>query len=272
MHAGSIFALNFLALISCGVAIAAPMSQIPDGAYRPLYLEPDKSKLDLPAAKKLKWGKKIPVKAFFIDPYPVTRKEFKEFLIRNPEWRRSQIKQIFADSSYLNDWVSDLDIGNEQDLESPVRYVSWFSARAYCHDQHKRLPSLAEWEYVAASYKKVPHLTRTILDWYSRPTNKKMPKVGTTFPNDFGVYDLHGLVWEWIEDFNSSLVTGESRGDSSLDRGQFCGSGGLGASNFKDYAAFMRFAFRSSLNGSFALANLGFRCAKDLSTKKRSPR
>jgi formylglycine-generating enzyme required for sulfatase activity len=142
VYAGSIFALNFLALISHGVAIAAPMSQIPDGAYRPLYLEPDKSKSDLPAAKKLKWGKKIPVKAFFIDPYPVTRKEFKEFLDRNPKWRRSQIKQIFADSSYLNDWVSDLDMGNEQDLESPVRYVSWFSARAYCRDQRKRLPSL----------------------------------------------------------------------------------------------------------------------------------
>ena len=81
-------------------------------------------------------------------------------------------------------------------------------------------------------------------------------------PNDYGVYDLHGLIWEWVEDFNSGLVTGESRADSSLDQAAFCGSGGLNAANFEDYAAFMRFGLRSSLNGSFSLANLGFRCAR----------
>ena len=81
--------------------------------------------------------------------------------------------------------------------------------------------------------------------------------------NDAGVWDLHGLVWEWVEDFNSSLVTGESRADAALERSLFCGSGALGASAFLDYAAFMRQALRSSLRASYTMRNLGFRCACD---------
>ena len=60
-----------------------------------------------------------------------------------------------------------------------------------------------------------------------------------------------------------SVQTGESRSDSDLDRQRFCGSGSIGASDFKDYAAFMRFAFRGSLEGAYTTPNLGFRGARD---------
>jgi sulfatase modifying factor 1 len=46
-------------------------------------------------------------------------------------------------------------------------------------------------------------------------------------------------------------------------RNLFCGSGALGASSFDDYAAFMRYAFRSSLKAHYTVPNLGFRCAQD---------
>jgi formylglycine-generating enzyme required for sulfatase activity len=72
---------------------------------------------------------------------------------------------------------------------------------------------------------------------------------------------MHDLVREWVEDFNSALVTGESRADGSLDRSLFCGSGSIGAADFRDYAAFMRFAFRASLDARYGLAHLGFRGA-----------
>jgi formylglycine-generating enzyme required for sulfatase activity len=75
----------------------------------------------------------------------------------------------------------------------------------------------------------------------------------------YGISDLHGLVWEWTLDFNSSLVTGESRGDGSLERSLYCGSGAAGAADFEDYAALMRYAFRSSLEARYAVGNLGFR-------------
>jgi formylglycine-generating enzyme required for sulfatase activity len=90
-----------------------------------------------------------------------------------------------------------------------------------------------------------------------------LPPVRSTFRNVFGIWDMHGLVWEWVSDFNTALVTGESRADSGLDRQLFCGSGSSGASDFSDYAAFMRYAYRSSLRGNYTVANLGFRCAED---------
>ena len=70
-------------------------------------------------------------------------------------------------------------------------------------------------------------------------------------------------MWEWVEDFNAVLTTGESRKDSSLDRSLFCAGGAIGAADPNDYAAFMRYALRGSVEADHALRNLGFRCAKD---------
>ena len=74
---------------------------------------------------------------------------------------------------------------------------------------------------------------------------------------------MHSLVWEWVDDFNSNLVTGESRNNTELDRQLFCGGASLGASDFTDYAAFIRFALRSGLKADYAMSNLGFRLAAD---------
>jgi formylglycine-generating enzyme required for sulfatase activity len=72
-------------------------------------------------------------------------------------------------------------------------------------------------------------------------------------------------VWEWVLDFNTAMVTGDSRADSGgLDRGFFCGAGAQAARDVADYPAFMRLGFRSSLSANYCVHNLGFRCAKDL--------
>ena len=89
-----------------------------------------------------------------------------------------------------------------------------------------------------------------------------LPKVGSTFKNYFGVWDLHGLVWEWTFDFNSALTTGESRGDSGLDNTFFCGGGSFASKDINNYAAFMRFASRASVKAKYGVPNLGFRCVK----------
>ena len=60
------------------------------------------------------------------------------------------------------------------------------------------------------------------------------------------------------------MVTGDSRGDTGLDRQLFCGSGAQGAKDRSDFPAFMRFAYRSSLKAGYTVHNLGFRCAQDL--------
>lgn len=70
---------------------------------------------------------------------------------------------------------------------------------------------------------------------------------------------MHGLVWEWVLDFNDAVLAFESAGDGN----RFCGAGGARARDATDFAAFERAAFRSSLRASFAVKNLGFRCAAD---------
>ena len=99
--------------------------------------------------------------------------------------------------------------------------------------------------------------------WYCAPATAKLSPVGLGQTNFWGIHDLHGLVWEWVADFNSALVTGDAQGDTGLDRGLFCGGGAQGAADVQDYPAFMRYAFRSSLKADYCVHNLGFRCAKD---------
>src|SRR5205814_3919432 len=73
---------------------------------------------------------------------------------------------------------------------------------------------------------------------------------------------VFGDVWEWTSDFNTLLLADPSPdGDDSSSL--FCGDG-FRATDAKDYGGFLRFSFRSSLKASYALKNLGFRCAKDL--------
>ncbi|MEQ9363263.1 MAG: SUMF1/EgtB/PvdO family nonheme iron enzyme, partial [Leptospirales bacterium] len=71
---------------------------------------------------------------------------------------------------------------------------------------------------------------------------------------------LHGSVWEWVLDFNSVTIDSDSR--ESGQSAKFCGAGGFNSSSPRDYAAFMRQAFRSGLTAASTTRNLGFRCAR----------
>ena len=108
-----------------------------------------------------------------------------------------------------------------------------------------------------------PDFVRQIRAWYSTPSPATLPAVGRGRTNVFGVHDLHGLVWEWVSDFNTAMVTGDARGDTGLDRQLFCGSGSEGAKDTANFPAFMRFGFRSSLRAGYTVHNLGFRAARD---------
>lgn len=74
--------------------------------------------------------------------------------------------------------------------------------------------------------------------------------------------DLHGLIWEWVDDFNSLLVSADSRDQNDPDRLKFCGAGALSLRDTENYAVLMRVAMLSSLKAADTTVNLGFRCAK----------
>ncbi|HXW04986.1 MAG TPA: formylglycine-generating enzyme family protein [Vicinamibacterales bacterium] len=247
---------------STGGADQAPrMARIPAGSYLPLYARgpADGTGAGNPPRSR------VAVEAFHMDVFPVTNAEYLEFVRAHPEWRRSRVKAVFADGGYLRHWEGDLHPGSRAPDASPVVFVSWFAARAYLAAHGKRLPSVDEWEYAAAASEtsrdasRDPAFLERLRYWYGQPTPERLPSVFASPRNIYGVAGLHGLVWEWTLDFNSALVTGESRGDSALERALFCGSGATGAADFENYASFMRYAFRSSLEARFTIASLGFR-------------
>ncbi|MCB9786926.1 MAG: formylglycine-generating enzyme family protein [Deltaproteobacteria bacterium] len=234
------------------------MVRIPAGVYRPFFPQPD-------------GPTEVPVPAFLLAEHAVTNAAFLEFVRANPRWRRSRVARIFADERYLSHWRGDLEPGPGL-ADRPVTFVSWFAARAYASWAGRRLPTQAEWERAAAASetrddgRDEPGVRERILAWYGRPSSPLPPPIRSTRANLWGVSDLHGVIWEWVEDFNSVLLQGDARGDGKPGAGLFCGAGTLGSADPSDYAAFMRFAMRSSLRGAYTMANLGFRCAGDAPT------
>lgn len=194
---------------------------------------------------------------FEMDAQQVTRSQYLRFVREYPEWQQSRAIAIYADSSYLKGWSSPEK--PNAPLSAPVTEISWFAAKAFCEWQGKSLPTIAQWELVGSADEtsrdaiQSSAFRQRILKWYSKPGSESIPPVRSGYKNVYGVWDLHGLVWEWTEDFNSVIVDPES-----------CGASGNSAKADKtDYANFMRNAFRSSLKANSTVKNLGFRCVRN---------
>lgn len=248
MKKNALFLMSVLIPI---VALATESVSIQGGKYRPLYL-----KKDTPM---------IAVKPFRLDKTAVTNAEFARFVAANPQWQRGRVAKKMAENNYLQHWVKSGKgyAPKTGTAQHPVTNVSWFAAHAYCSAQGKRLPTIDEWEYAAMSStllkdgSKDVDYNRVILDWYAEGNRKGLRNVGLGKPNYWGAYDMHGLIWEWTEDFNSSLLNAATANDSL-----FCGGGTANSTDPSNYAAFMRYGIRTSLKAPFVLNNLGFRCAE----------
>ncbi|HKE46259.1 MAG TPA: formylglycine-generating enzyme family protein [Steroidobacteraceae bacterium] len=211
----------------------------------------------------------VTVKPYRLDRRPVTNAEFLAFVSEHPEWRKGRVPVALADVSYLQHWTGALQPGPTSLPNQPVTSVSWFAARAYCEARGARLPDWYEWELAAAAdetqrdARNSAEWQQRVLSWYSRPSNVALARVNAGKPNAYGVYDLHGLVWEWVEDFNALLMSGDSREQGDPDLLKFCGSGALSLQDQSNYAVAMRVAFLSSLQAHDTTINLGFRCASN---------
>jgi len=204
------------------------------------------------------------VGAFSLRAQPVTVAEFAQFTKVHPEWSRAQVPAVFADANYLHD----LDTQSaEQHGQQAITNVSWFAAQAFCESEQARLPTWYEWEYVGAAdathadARKDPGWRAQILGWYSQPSSQRQLQVGAA-PNFYGVQDMHGLVWEWVDDFNALLVSADSRNQGDPDQLQYCGAGAISLQDRENFAILMRVALLSSLRGADSTKDLGFRCAR----------
>lgn len=213
-------------------------------------------------------GRIVEVASFQMDETPVTVSEYLIFLKANPQWTKSKIPALYADNSYLHNWSGDFEPPADVSPDAPVTNISWFAAKAYAESVGKRLPTVDEWEFAAIADRtskdasEKPEFTDFILKSYQNKKNYRNA-VGQDDANYYGVHNLYGMIWEWTDDFNSVMITGESRKDQTTNENLFCSGAAVTTDDLKNYAAFIRFAMRGSLKANYTVNNLGFRCVKD---------
>ena len=169
--------------------------------------------------------------------------------------------------------------GFSQNDNQPVTCVSWNDVQKYMGWLNRkegtnryRLPTEAEWEYAARAGSTTAFANGRITElkcghdsnldamgWYCGNSNKQTHPVAQKQPNDWGLYDMHGNVWEWCQDWydkdyptgNVTDPTGPSSGSGRVGRGGSWSSGAGGC----------RSALRSGSRPDARSSVLGFRLA-----------
>ena len=195
-------------------------------------------------------------KDYYLGVYEVTQAQYEKVMGKNPSYFQGAV------------------VGNEN-ADLPVENVSWDEAVKFCKKlsdlpeekkagREYRLPTEAEWEYACRAGSKTAYSfddEEGLLPeygWFSRNSSDRTHTVGLLEPNAWGLYDMHGNVWEWCSDRQGkypkgavSDPTGPKVGSFRVLRG---GSWFLGAAN-------CRSANRIRNDPSYRLYYYGFRVA-----------
>ena len=120
----------------------------------------------------------VTVSSFYMDATEVTQAEYRKVMGKNPSR------------------FSGCD-------DCPVENVSWHDANEYAKKVGKRLPTEAEWEYAARGGNKSKGYSYSgsndldAVGWYDNNSRSKTHPVAQKQPNELGLYDMSGNVWEW---------------------------------------------------------------------------
>ncbi len=186
---------------------------------------------------------------FYISKYEVTQKQWLAIMNSNPsafKGKNRPVENVSWDNIQL--FIASLNVNEKTE--------------AY------RLPTEAEWEYVARagsqkaySFGDNPSKLKAY-GWYAVTSGARTHPVGRLKPNRFGVYDMHGNVFEWCQDqygadYYAKSPQRDPRGPS-IDAERVRRGGGWGSSG-----RICRSANRDSFASDYRASNTGFRLVKE---------
>jgi formylglycine-generating enzyme required for sulfatase activity len=196
--------------------------------------------------------------AFYMGRYEVTQAQWQATMGSNPSWFQSASAQVPA----------------AQVSTRPVESVSWNTIQGFLAQTGMRLPTEAEWEYAyragttTAFHGFTGQLSGTDADsllgniaWFASNSNNQSWPVGGKLRNGYGLHDMSGNVWEWVNDWYSSNYyssspqnnpPGPATGTSRVVRG----------GSWNGISSFCRVSYRTNAASSSAGNNIGFRVVK----------
>ena len=146
----------------------------------------------------------VTVSSFLIGKYEVTQKEWQEVMGYNPSYSEGDNRPVEKVSWY--DAVEFCNKLSEKEGLTPAYTINGFDVSCNWSANGYRLPTEAEWEYAAKGGKKSKNYKYSGSDniddvaWYDANSDGRSHDVGTKAPNELGIYDMSGNVWEMCWD------------------------------------------------------------------------
>lgn len=191
----------------------------------------------------------VHVPDFYIGRYPVTNKEYGRFLADNAKENKPK---YWEDLSY-------------NQLRQPVVGVKWEDAQQYARWANLQLPSEAQWEYACRATTRTRYCNGDWVrdfeqvGWCNYNSDNKLRPVGEKEPNGFGLYDMHGNVWEWVEDdWHENYIDAPEDGASWINIPR-CSFRVIRGGCWYGSARNCRSAYRGRLEPGYCSEFLGFR-------------
>ncbi len=205
----------------------------------------------------------VTVSTFYMSKYEVTQKEWREVMGSSPSRFSGDNLPVEQVSWY--DAVEYCNVLSVQKGLTPVYTINGTSVTANWSANGYRLPTEAEWEYAARGgnssngYKYAGGHSPGEVAWYGGNSGGETQPVGRKAPNEMGLYDMSGNVWEWCWDWYGSY----SSGSQSNPRGPASGSDRVNrGGSWLSGAGVLRSAYRGGNGPGSSGYNLGFRLVR----------